>query len=110
MANDFALLLSALRLVIVLLGFTFLVVASRATRRHRSRGLLVLSVAVALLTLGMLWEAFSVQFLGWTETAAHIVEAFIMAVSLMVLVYSLIVPERGSGPAGTVELGRDEAE
>lgn len=94
MAQDVGLLLMTLRIVIVVLGITFLVVAWRASQRTRSRSLLVLSGAVTLLTASMVWEPIATRWVGWTEQAAHVGEAFLMAGSLMLLVYSLIVPER----------------
>lgn len=91
--TEFALLLNALRLAIVLLGATFLFVAWRASKRHRSRSMLVLSGAVTLLILSMLWDPISVDLLGSDRSAASIGQTGIMAVAMMLLVYSLIVPD-----------------
>lgn len=86
--TEFSLLLNALRLAIVLLGATFLVVAWRASHRHRSRSLLVLSGAIVLLILSAVWEP-----LMGNGIAGNIAETGIMAVAMMLFVFSLIVPD-----------------
>lgn len=87
--TEFSLLLNALRLAIVLLGATFLVVAWRASQRHRSRSLLVLSGAIVLLILSAIWE----PLLGSGGVGGNIAETGIMAVAMMLFVFSLIVPD-----------------
>lgn len=87
--TEFSLLLNALRLAIVLLGLTFLVVAWRASKRHRSRSLLVLSGAIVLLIVSAVWE----PLFGSGGVVGDVGRTGIMAVAMMLFVYSLIVPD-----------------
>lgn len=82
-------LLSVLKGITTILGLYFLSVAFRAYRRHRDRGLGVLTVAVGFLTAATLVEGFVYQILGWDLATAHVAEAVLSLVGFAILLWSL---------------------
>lgn len=105
MEHEVLLSLSAIKVVTAILGIAFLVVAWRAYRKHASRPLLVLTMAVFLLTLAVLTEGFLFTVLGWDLAAAHVGEGLVTLVAFATLVYSLFARE-----VRTTELGPEEVD
>lgn len=85
------LILTVLNGTAAILGAYFLYRARGAYRKHGSRHLEVLALAVGTLTVGVLIEGFAVRILGWTIASAHVVEAGLGLVGFSLLVYSLHV-------------------
>ena len=92
--EHYALLLSIVKTITVLVGGAFLVVAIRAYRKHRTRALLVLIVAIALLTTAAAAEGFAREVMRLDPDLAHLIEAVFTLAAYAVLLYSALVPDR----------------
>lgn len=88
--NQVDTLLAAVKLVTVIAGFYIVFLGARAYRRTRQRHILLLTVGLAILTLGAISEGLALQGLGWTTNQSHIFEAFVTLLGFLVLVYSLV--------------------
>lgn len=71
------------------LGSVLVYVSMRAYRRGKSKPLLVMSIGFVVILLGSLIEEFSLEVLGYHMVQAHILENLIVAVGMLVLVYSI---------------------
>jgi len=74
---------------IVFLGGILVYVSLRAYRRHGSRSMLVMSLAFVLILLGSIIEEITLEFLGYHMIESHILENTIVALGLLILVYSI---------------------
>lgn len=95
------LVLMALRVAAVALGLVFLRGAWRSYRRYRTRPMMWLVTAVALLVAAVLAEGFVVRVLGWPLEQAHVAEAvvsFLGFVALVLSVQAIWVRHRRPGP------------
>ncbi len=68
----------------------FLYFTGRAYLKHRSRSMLVLLVAIALMVAAAVAEGASLQILGLKLDEAHVVEAVLTMAAFGVLVYSVL--------------------
>ncbi len=85
--SDLMLLLS--EAAIVALGGVLVYVSLRAYRRNKSKSMLAMSIGFVVILLGSLVEEFSLEMLGYHMIQAHILENSIVAVGLLILVYSI---------------------
>lgn len=83
------LILSALKLVTVLLGFVIVFLGAKAYRAQRRKPILWLTIGIGIMTLGAISEGAAFQGLGWSLSVSHFVEAIVTLVAYGVLVYSL---------------------
>lgn len=83
------LFLSILKTITVGLGFVVVYLGAKSYRASRKRPILLLTVAMALMTLGAISEGIAFQGLRWTIEQSHLVEAVVTLVAFAVLVYSL---------------------
>jgi hypothetical protein len=88
-AENTTLILSAIKLVTVVLGVLVIYLAAKAYRSTRRRPLLWLTVGMAIMTLGAISEGLAYQGLQWSLDQSHIFEAIVTLVAFAVLVYSL---------------------
>ncbi len=79
-----------LRLTGFLLGGGFLYFTYRAYRRHRTRSMLVLMIAVTLWMLGIITEGLALQGLGLSIDQAHVLESIVMIVASLMLLLSVL--------------------
>ena len=84
-------LLSALKLVTIVLGFVIVYLGLRAWRSTRRKPVLWLTIGIGIMTLGAISEGAAYQGLRWTIEQSHVVEAVVTLVAFAVLVYSLYV-------------------
>ncbi len=85
--NDLMLLLT--EAAIVFLGSVLVYVSMRAYRRDKSRSMLAMSLGFVVILAGSLVEEFSLEILQFHMIEAHILENLIVAVGLLILVYSI---------------------
>lgn len=83
------LLLSALKLLTVILGFAIVYLGFKAYRASGRRPILWLTVGMAIMTLGAISEGAAYQGLDWGLDQSHLFEAVVTLVAFAVLVYSL---------------------
>ena len=83
------LVLSAIKLVTVVLGVVIVYLGAKAYRATRRRPLLWLTVGMAIMTLGAISEGLAFQGLDWDLNQSHVFEAIVTLVAFGVLVYSL---------------------
>lgn len=88
-ATTTALILSALKLVTVALGFTIVYLGAKAYRASGRKSILWLTAGMAIMTLGAISEGIAFQGLDWGLDQSHIFEAVVTLVAFAVLVYSL---------------------
>lgn len=81
--------LLVLRAATILVGAAFLVVTSQAYRKHRSRALLVLGVAIALMVLGAGVELVAYLVFGASLGTAEVLEASVTLLAFLVLLASV---------------------
>ena len=86
--------LTALKVLTVAAGAWFLWVAVRAYRRHRTRSLGILIMAVGLMTAASVSEGAALQAFGLPLDQAHILEAVFMLAAFLVLLWSVLAPGR----------------
>jgi hypothetical protein len=84
------LILLILRLTGFLLGGGFLYFTLRAYRRHKTRSMLILMIAVALWMIGIVAEGFALQGLGLTIDQSHVLESLVMIVASLFLLLSVL--------------------
>lgn len=84
------LVLSVIKVATAALGLVFLVAAWRAYRKHASRSLLIVAVAVFLLTLAVLTEGFLFTVLRWDLASAHVGEGLVTLLAFATFVYALV--------------------
>jgi hypothetical protein len=87
-------ILSTLKIITLAIGTTFVVYAGRAWLKHRTRSMLLLAVAIAILTGGIFVEGVVFWATGSME-AAHITEASIALIGFSVLLGSIMVSRKG---------------
>ena len=83
------LLLSAIKLVTVVLGVVIVYLGAKAYRATRRKPILWLTVGMAIMTLGAISEGLAYQGLDWGLDQSHVFEAIVTLVAFGVLVYSL---------------------
>ncbi|MFA5862006.1 MAG: hypothetical protein WDA16_09970 [Candidatus Thermoplasmatota archaeon] len=83
--------ISILKSLTVVLGIVIVYLAAKSYRASRKRPIFLLTVAMALLTLGAISEGILFQGLRWTIEQSRLVEAVITLVAFAILVYSLYV-------------------
>lgn len=88
-ATATALVLSALKLVTVILGFIIVYLGAKAYRASGRKPILWLTVGMAIMTLGAISEGAAFQGFGWGLNESHVFEAIVTLVAFAVLVYSL---------------------
>lgn len=99
--------LSALKIITLAIGATFVVYAFRAWRKHRSRPMMLLTVAIAVLTAAIFSEGVVFWLTGDIDTA-HIVEAAIAMVGFAVLLSSVVAARKG--PVRRIPVKQPEGE
>lgn len=90
MAADI-LVLSILKTITVALGFVVVYLGVKSYRATRKRPIFLLTLAMAIMTLGAISEGLAFQGLHWTLEQSHLVEAVVTLAAFAVLVYSLYV-------------------
>lgn len=85
--NDIVLLLS--EVTIVVLGGILVFVSWRAYRREKNRSMLAMSIGFAVIVIGPLIEEFLLDFLEYPLIEAHTLRNVTVAISLLILVYSI---------------------
>jgi len=91
MAHD---LLVAAKVVVLALGLAIAGLAFLAYRRSRSRLLLGLAVAFAVVAFGSFVEGVTYEVLGWDLAAGHIVESVFVVTGLGLI--ALLLRPRGA--------------
>lgn len=99
--------LSALKILTLAIGATFVVYAFRAWYKHRTRSMMLLTVAIAILTVAIFSEGVVFWLTGDIDTA-HIVEASIALVGFAILLSSVMAARRGPVRRVEVEDERDD--
>lgn len=85
--NDLLLLIS--EVAIVVMGGLLVYVSARAYRRDRSRSMLAMSLGFAVIVVGSVIEEVFLEVLQYQLVEAHTLENLVVAVGLMILVYSI---------------------
>jgi beta-lactamase regulating signal transducer with metallopeptidase domain len=83
------LLLLSSEAAIVALGAVLVYVSMRAYRRNRSKSMLAMSIGFMVILVGSLIEESIVEILGYQLILAHALENSVVAVGLLILVYSI---------------------
>jgi hypothetical protein len=83
------LMLFASEATIVVLGVLIIYASIRAYHRGKSKSILVLSMGLSIMIIGSLVQEAFLAVLGTPIIEAHIVENLLLAVGLLVIVYSL---------------------
>ncbi len=83
------LLLLVSEAAIVFLGGVLVYVSMRAYRRDKSGSMLAMSVGFLVIIMGSLMEEFFLELLGYPLIEAHALENSVVAVGLLILVYSI---------------------
>lgn len=92
-ADIWLVILSALKILTLTIGATFVVYAFRAWLKHRARSMLLLTVAIAILTGGIFVEGVVFWLTGSMEVA-HITEATIALIGFSFLLASVMVTRK----------------
>ncbi len=87
--NDVIITLSILRGATVVAGTIFLFFIAQAYRKHRSRSLAVLALAIALMVVAVLAEGVAFFLFGASLGHAESVEAGITLLAFLVLLWSV---------------------
>lgn len=74
---------------IVILGGILVLVSMRAYRRSKSSSMLAMSLGFVIIVIGSLIEEVFLEVLQYPLIEAHAIENSVVAVGLLVLVYSL---------------------
>jgi hypothetical protein len=85
--TDLILLLS--EVAIVSLCAVLIYVSMRAYRRNKSRSMFAMSIGFIVILVGSMIEEFIVEVLGYQLIQAHALENSVVAVGLLILVYSI---------------------
>jgi len=85
---DDLLLLSSEAAIVALCG-VLVYVSMRAYRRNRSKSMLAMSIGFMVILVGSLIEESIVEILGYQLILAHALENSVVAVGLLILVYSI---------------------
>lgn len=85
---DNLLLLSSEAAIVALCG-VLVYVSMRAYRRNRSKSMLAMSIGFTVILVGSLIEESIVEILGYQLILAHALENSVVAVGLLILVYSI---------------------
>lgn len=88
-AGSTILILSALKLVTVLLGFVIVALAWRAFRSTGRKPFMWLAIGLGLMTIGAIAEGAAFQGLDLSLDESHVIEAVFTLAAFGVLVYSL---------------------
>jgi hypothetical protein len=83
------LMLFASEAMIVVLGVLIIYASVRAYHRAKSKSMLALSIGLSIMIIGSLVEEVFLAVFGYPIIEAHIVENFLLATGLLVIVYSL---------------------
>jgi hypothetical protein len=83
-------LLLVLRMIGFLLAGAFLLVTWRAYRRHRTRSMLLLMIAVFLWMASIVAEGLALQGFGLSIDHAHVLESIVMIVASLFLLLSVL--------------------
>ena len=83
------LMLFGSEIIIVVLGVLIVYASVRAYHRGKSKSMLALSIGLSIMIVGSLVEEIFLAVLGTPIIEAHIVENFLLATGLLVIVYSL---------------------
>lgn len=87
-------ILSALKILTLVFGATFVVYALRAWLKHRTRSMILLAFAIGILTVAIFTEGVVFWLTGGNLDAAHIVEAAIALIGFVVLLSSVVVARK----------------
>jgi hypothetical protein len=85
--NDLVLLSS--EAAIITLCSVLVYVSMRAYRRNKSKSMLAMSIGFMVILVGSLIEELIVEMLGYQLILAHALENSVVAVGLLILVYSI---------------------
>ena len=85
--NDLLLLIS--EAAIVVMGGLLVYVSARAYRRERSRSMLAMSLGFAVIVVGSVIEEVFLEVLQYQLVEAHTLENLVVAMGLVILVYSI---------------------
>ena len=88
--EHYILTLTILKAITVLLGGIFLYFVGRAYLKHRSRPMMWLFIAVALMMAAAVAEGTAFRILDLSLEASHVVEAVFTLLAFLVLVYSVM--------------------
>ena len=83
------LMLFGSEIIIVVLGVLIVYASVRAYHRGKSKSMLALSIGLSIMIIGSLAEEIFLAVLGTPIIEAHIVENLMLALGLVVIVYSL---------------------
>ncbi len=75
--------------VIIALCSTLVYVSMKAYRRNKSQSMLAMSIGFLVILFGSLTEEIIVELLGFQLVQAHALENSVVAVGLLILVYSV---------------------
>lgn len=81
--------LTGIKLVTVVLGVLVIYLGAKAYRRSGRKPMLWLTIAMVIMTLGVVSEGLAYQGLQWSLDHSHVFEAVVTLVAFGVLVYSL---------------------
>jgi len=91
MLTRFELMLSVLKLVTVILGGYIVLLGLRAYKKAPSRSILLMTVAIATLSMGAISEGVAGKGWGWDLAPSHLFEAIVTLVGFVFLVMSVRV-------------------
>ncbi len=83
------LLLISSEAAIVLLGGVLVYVSMRAYRRYKSKSMLVMSIGFVVILVGSVLEELFLEILGYSLIESHILENSVVALGMLILVYSI---------------------
>lgn len=89
MAVSTEVVLSAIKLVTVILGAVVVYLGLKAYRASGRKPLLWLTIGMLIMTLGAISEGAATLGLGWTLDQSHLFEGIVTLIAFGVLVYSL---------------------
>ena len=82
-------LLRIVRIVIVILAFLLTWLAYKGSRRKKSKGLLFMSFGFVTIGLSAILEGVLYEFFSYDIFSVHLLESIVVALGLLLLVYSV---------------------
>lgn len=81
--------LTAVRLVIVVLGLIVVYLSFKSHRRNHSSAMLLVSIGFAFITVGAVIAGVLFEFLGFDIFTAITIESTLVALGFMAIIYSI---------------------